>query len=136
MEANFSANFFGALRMIQAVLPIMRRQQAGHIINVSSIFCTYGLPGLGVYAATKSALETASEALAVEVAPWNIKITNYQPGLVATDLSRVYGDRLKDSGDPYAGWLEHCYAWVRQKGPKLESAEAVGRALAEIVEDP
>lgn len=136
MQANFNANFFGALRMVQAVLPIMRRQRAGHIINVSSIFCSYGLPGFGVYVATKSALETACEALAVEAAPWNIRITNFQPGPVATNLSRVYGDRLRADGDPYAGWLERGYAWVQQKAPPIESADQVAQGLGQIVEDP
>jgi NAD(P)-dependent dehydrogenase (short-subunit alcohol dehydrogenase family) len=135
MKENFDANFFGALRMIQAVLPSMRRQRAGHIINISSIFCSYGLPGFGVYIASKSALETACEALAVEVAPWNIRVTNYQPGPVATNLSRLYGDRLKSEGDPYAGWLERAYAWVQQKAPALESAEQVAEGLAQLVED-
>lgn len=136
MEANFNANFLGALRMIQAVLPSMRRQRGGHIINVSSIFCSYGLPGFGVYVATKSALETAGEALAVEVAPWNIKITNYQPGPVSTNLSRLYGDRLKTDGDPYARWLERGYAWVQQKAPEFQSAEQVAQVLSQIVESP
>lgn len=83
-EHLFDVNFFGALRLIQAVLPTMRHQKSGHIINISSGVGIYALPGLGVYSASKFAIEALSESLAATVSPWNIKVSIVEPGFVQT----------------------------------------------------
>ncbi len=82
----FGTNVFGLLGVIRAVLPHMRRQRAGHIINVSSVGGYAGFPGWGVYGATKFAVEGISEALAGEVAPLGIKVTVVEPGFFRTDF--------------------------------------------------
>jgi NAD(P)-dependent dehydrogenase (short-subunit alcohol dehydrogenase family) len=82
----FGTNVFGALGVTRAVLPHMRRQRAGHIINVSSVGGYTGYPGWGVYGATKFALEGISEALAGEVAPLGIHVTVVEPGFFRTDF--------------------------------------------------
>jgi len=82
LSEQFEVNVMGSLRMIQAVLPIMRKQDSGHIINVSSTYGVRAVPGLGGYAASKMALEGLTEALAAEVFPWNIKVSLVQPGTV------------------------------------------------------
>ena len=71
----FDVNFFGAFRLIQAVLPTMRQQRSGHIINISSGVGIYSLPGLGLYSASKFALEGMSESLAATLSHWNIKVS-------------------------------------------------------------
>jgi NAD(P)-dependent dehydrogenase (short-subunit alcohol dehydrogenase family) len=85
-ERLFGTNVFGLLGVTRAVLPHMRRQRSGHIINVSSVGGYTGYPGWGVYGATKFAVEGISEALAAEVAPLGIKVTVVEPGFFRTDF--------------------------------------------------
>ena len=82
----FGTNVFGLLGVTRAVLPHMRRQRSGHIINISSVGGYAGYPGWGVYGATKFAVEGISEALAGEVAPLGIKVTVVEPGFFRTDF--------------------------------------------------
>jgi NAD(P)-dependent dehydrogenase (short-subunit alcohol dehydrogenase family) len=77
---QMETNFFGALAVTQAVLPIMRAQKSGHIFQISSIAGLTGTAGLGIYNASKHALEGFSEALYQELKPLNIKITLVEPG--------------------------------------------------------
>jgi len=79
-RAQLETNFFGALAVTQAVLPHLRRRQAGHILQVSSIGGFNGTPGAGLYNASKFALEGFSEALAKEVASFGIRLTIVEPG--------------------------------------------------------
>lgn len=79
-KAQFETNFFGVVRMTQAVLPLMRQQQNGMIINIASIGSFIGLPFQGFYTASKFALEGFVEALRLEVRPYNIKVMNINPG--------------------------------------------------------
>jgi len=82
----FQINVFGLLRVTKAVLPHMRRQRRGHIVNLSSIGGLVGGPGWGIYNATKFAVEGISEALAPEVAPLGIGVTVVEPGPFRTDF--------------------------------------------------
>ncbi|MBS3903129.1 MAG: SDR family oxidoreductase [Anaplasmataceae bacterium] len=81
----FDVNFFGSLRLIQAVLPTMREQKSGHIINISSGVGVHSLPGLGLYSASKFAIEGLSESLAATLSHWNIKVSIVEPGFVKND---------------------------------------------------
>jgi NAD(P)-dependent dehydrogenase (short-subunit alcohol dehydrogenase family) len=82
----FGTNVFGLLSVTRAVLPHMRRQRWGHIINLSSVGGYTGYPGWGIYGATKFAVEGISEALAGEVAPLGINVTVVEPGFFRTDF--------------------------------------------------
>jgi NAD(P)-dependent dehydrogenase (short-subunit alcohol dehydrogenase family) len=84
-RAQIETNVFGALWVTQAVIPLMREQGAGHIVQISSIGGVAAFPGLGIYHASKWALEGFSEALSQEVAPFGIKVTLIEPGGYATD---------------------------------------------------
>jgi NAD(P)-dependent dehydrogenase (short-subunit alcohol dehydrogenase family) len=81
-------NFWGALRVTDAVLPIMRRQRHGHIINMSSLAGLVGMPGQGFYSASKFALEGYTEALSMEVEQFNIVVSLIEPGFFKTHLHR------------------------------------------------
>jgi len=87
-DQAMDANFFGVYRMCRAVLPAMRRQASGSIINVSSMLGFSGAAGYAFYSAAKFAVEGLSEALAAEVAPFGIKVTIIQPGPFRTDFRK------------------------------------------------
>jgi NAD(P)-dependent dehydrogenase (short-subunit alcohol dehydrogenase family) len=83
---QFETNVFGAIRMIQAVLPQMRGQGSGVILNLSSIAGIEAFPGSGYYAATKHALEAINRSLRLETAPFGIKVVAINPGPFRTDF--------------------------------------------------
>ncbi|WP_338730829.1 SDR family oxidoreductase [Mangrovimonas cancribranchiae] len=87
IKRNFETNFFGPLNVIKEVLPHMRQQQSGLIINVTSIAGYMGLPFRGVYSASKGALELITEAYRMELKPFNIEMTNVAPGDFATNIA-------------------------------------------------
>jgi NAD(P)-dependent dehydrogenase (short-subunit alcohol dehydrogenase family) len=103
-RAVFDTNFFGALRMIRAVLPAMRRRGSGMIVNVSSMSARLPAPFYGLYAATKQALEAVSEALRVELAPFGIRVLVVEPG--------NYRTRILDHALHAPGFTEDSPYWA------------------------
>ena len=87
MRNVFNTNFFGAIDMMKSVLPHMRTQQSGLIINITSIAGYMGLPFRGMYSATKGALELVTEAVRMEVKNFNIEVANIAPGDFATNIA-------------------------------------------------
>jgi short-subunit dehydrogenase len=83
---TFSVNFLAPIRLMQAVLPIMRQQRSGHILNISAIAGFYNEMGFSIYGGSKFALEGVSEALRSEVAPLGIKVTIVEPGPFRTNF--------------------------------------------------
>jgi NAD(P)-dependent dehydrogenase (short-subunit alcohol dehydrogenase family) len=83
-RAIFDTNLFGVLNVLRAALPVLRAQRSGHILQGSSYFGQTAIPGVGLLAATKYAVEGLTDALAEEVAPLGISVTLIQPGLTAT----------------------------------------------------
>ncbi|WP_372770100.1 SDR family oxidoreductase [Lutibacter sp.] len=87
MRNVFETNFFGPIEVMKAVLPQMRKQHSGLIINVTSIAGYMGLPFRGIYSATKGALEIVTEAIRMEVKSFGIEVTNVAPGDFATNIA-------------------------------------------------
>jgi NAD(P)-dependent dehydrogenase (short-subunit alcohol dehydrogenase family) len=83
---NFETNFFGAMSVIRASLPLLRAQGSGHIVNISAAAVISNYAGFSIYGATKWALEGVSESLAAELKPLGIKVTIVQPGPFRTDF--------------------------------------------------
>ena len=132
MEAirnNFETNLFGPIEVMKAVLPHMREQQSGLIINVTSIAGYMGLPYRSVYSASKGALELITEALRMEVKSFNIQITNIAPGDFATNIAsgRFHAPVIKGSAyeDSYSSILKMMDAHVDDGSDPIEMAEAV-----------
>ena len=92
-DEMLDVNIKGVLYGIAAVLPYMKRQNAGHIINVSSVAADKITPAMAVYSATKSAVRTLSEGLRQEVKPYNIRTTVISPGAIATELPNSTSER-------------------------------------------
>jgi short-subunit dehydrogenase len=102
MESNFKTNLFGPLVLIQEVLPIMRSQKSGLIINITSIGGYMGLPFRGIYSSSKGALGTVTEALRMEVKRFGIDVVTLAPGDYATDIAaRRHCTQLKESSPYY-----------------------------------
>lgn len=86
VRRNFDTNVFGLLNVSRAVLPVMRKQRSGHVINISSQGGYQAFGGFGIYCATKFAVEGLSEAMAQELAPLGVRVTVVDPGAFRTDF--------------------------------------------------
>jgi NAD(P)-dependent dehydrogenase (short-subunit alcohol dehydrogenase family) len=131
---NFETNFFGALEVIRAALPVLRAQGSGHLVNISAAAVISNYAGFSIYGATKWALEGVSESLAAELKPLGIKVTIVQPGPFRTDfiarsLERAeshIADYDRTSGK-FARFLETMAG--KQPGDPAKAAEAIIAAV-------
>ena len=130
-RAQIETNFFGALWVTQAVLPIVRAQKRGHIVQVSSIGGITAFPGLGLYHASKWALEGMSQSLAGELAPFGVHVTLVEPGGYDTDWSGASSQRAKPL-DAYNPVRDRVAAMRR--GVTRGDPEATGPAILKIVD--
>ncbi len=96
---QFDTNLFGHIRMIQAVLPHMRARKLGHIINISSLASLFSIPFQAHYSATKAAIKSLTESLAMELSPFGIKASTLSPGDINTSFNRnmmATGTKIQD----------------------------------------
>jgi NAD(P)-dependent dehydrogenase (short-subunit alcohol dehydrogenase family) len=131
-RAQFETNFFGVVRMVNAVLPLMRRQQRGHIINVSSLSGLSAIPFLGVYSASKFALEGYTEALRHELKPFNIHVSLTEAGFLRTSMMnhrQMAAHRLAE----YDPWRQRALNAIRAHEEKGPGPEVVAETLLAIV---
>jgi short-subunit dehydrogenase len=132
-KAQFETNLFGVARMIKCVLPIMRCQGSGQIVNVSSAVGLSPIPFTGFYSASKFALEAYTEALRHEVMPFNIKVSLVEPGSVKTQFwqnQQQASGRISDY-DPWRQRVTEVRQQFQQKGLEPTS---VAEAILRIVE--
>lgn len=130
----FEINVFGAIRMIQAVLPAMRARRAGHVVNITSVSGHAPWAGTGVYGASKYALECVGQTLAQEVAPFGIRVTNVAPGGFRTGFA---ASGLKVAAKDIADYEDGAHFARRsliagagaEKGDPARGAEAILAAL-------
>jgi len=127
----FETNFFGALRMVNAVLPIMRRQKSGHIINMSSLAGIIGVPYLGIYSASKHALEGYSESLRYEVRNFGVRVSLIEPGDIRTDL---LAETPQQNVSDYDGVRERVNAIHEANMRNGPPPEVVARAVLRLIE--
>lgn len=130
---QFAVNVHGVLHMLRAVLPTMRRQRGGHIMNISSIAGITGFDGASVYCASKYAIEGLSASLALEVAPLGIKVTAVEPGFFRTEFLDPSSVRYGATAiDDYAalGSVEQAYG--AYKGRQLGDPAKLAAAVVEL----
>lgn len=136
VRRNYDINVFGLLNVTRAVLPHLRRQRAGHIINLSSVGGLVGLGGWGLYGSTKFAVEGITEALASELAPLGIHATAVEAGYFRTNfLDKSSLTRAAQEIDDYAatvGKMREMATQVsyRQPGDPVKLAAAIVRLAA------
>ncbi len=138
IQEQMDVNFFGAIRVIQEVLPQMRAQKSGHIINISSEQGVYGQPYGSLYTASKAALESLSEALSLEVSAWNVQVSIVEPGPVATNFVVKLGSR-QVKNHPYQKINEMIAKSLEAKRePSLtcQTPLQIAECLLKVIEDP
>ncbi|KAI1160881.1 hypothetical protein F5B18DRAFT_474637 [Nemania serpens] len=102
VNAIFNTNFIGTLRTVKGVLPSMREHKTGTIVNISSSITFAPMPALGIYTATKSAVEAYTEVLQAEIAAFGIRVLLVEPGATATDFASDTGSGIRvESSEPY-----------------------------------
>lgn len=131
--AAFDTNFNGPLHVIKSVLPQMRKQKAGLIINITSIAGYMGLPYRGIYSATKGALEIATEALRMETKDFGVLFTNLAPGDFATNIAagRYHTPLLDDS--PYRKAYASALQQIDEHVDSGEDPILVAKAVFKII---
>jgi NAD(P)-dependent dehydrogenase (short-subunit alcohol dehydrogenase family) len=137
VRRQFETNVFGLVRMCQLVLPGMRRQAYGRIVNLSSMGGRLTFPGAGFYHASKHAVEALSDALRYEVAGFGVKVSVIEPGLIRTGFAGAAVGSMDGRDDgPYAGFEEAVARVTTQnyeRGP-ISRLGGEPEAVAEAVE--
>lgn len=134
IERQFQTNVFGTMHVTRAVLPLMRKQRRGHILNLASVGGFMGFDGASIYCAAKFAVEGFSESLALEVAPFGIKVTIVEPGFFRTDFldqkSVQYGSRKIADYAEFSSNSRSAYESYNHKQPG--DPAKLGRAIVEL----
>ncbi len=133
----YDTNVFGLIRVTQALLPYMRQQRSGHILNLSSIGGLAASPGWGYYQSTKFAVEGLTEALAAEVAPFGIHVTAIEPGPFRTDFLGRSGVEAAKRIPDYDATAGNARRYMDgQDGKQPGDPVRAVRAMIAVVESP
>ena len=130
-KSQFEVNFFGMVNMNRAILPIMRKQGCGRIVNISSVAAVAHIPFQAYYSASKAAIESYTCCLANEVKPFGISVTCVQPGDIATGFTDA---RRKSAvgDDIYNGRISRSVAGMEKDERNGMSPETAGNYIAKI----
>jgi NAD(P)-dependent dehydrogenase (short-subunit alcohol dehydrogenase family) len=129
---QFETNFFGVISVTQAVLPVMRKNRTGRIINMSSISGKFGFPGLSPYTASKHALEGFSESLSLEVKPFGIDVVLVEPGSYQTNIWSSIDNTTIKSDSPYHFYMERLLSEIESGKASHGNPHDVARLVAKI----
>lgn len=134
VRGQFETNFFGVIRVTGAVLPFFRRQRHGLIINIGSIGGLISVPFTGFYCATKFALEGMSEALRLELKPFNIRVVLLEPGDIQSGLTkhRIRAERSRHPG-PYEEQFKTTLRVIEDDENNGATTERVAEKIGEII---
>jgi len=138
MQEQFNVNVFGVLRICKAVIPTMRTQKSGIIINISSFLGKIGLPLLTLYNSSKYAVEGITDSLRYELKDFNIRVHSIMPGFFDTQFAR---DNLKtnfdtfDKNSPYADIVSNLAPIIVEQINNGNSAQEVAEMILDIIQD-
>jgi NAD(P)-dependent dehydrogenase (short-subunit alcohol dehydrogenase family) len=136
---QFETNFFGTVAMSKAVIPVMRRQKSGHIIQVASVAGHLGQPMLGAYCSSKFALEGWSESLRIETHSLGIRVVLVEPGAFETDIwtrNVMIGAGALDPNSPNKERSQRFAEFVKQSAKHRRDAGDVARLILTIAKNP
>ena len=138
IKTQFETNLFGLVRVIQAVLPTMRRQRSGRILNLSSGAGLFGYPGGSAYVSTKFAVEGLSESIAYELEPFGIKVILIEPGFIQTNFSNsmVVAKKAQDPTSPYSQMMQRIVASSNELAKNGSSADLVANVILDAATNP
>lgn len=130
-KAQFDVNFFGMVNVNRAVLPVMRENRSGRIVNISSVAAVAHIPFQAFYSATKAAIESYTCALENEVKPYGISVTALEPGDICTGFTQAR--RKSITGDEaYSGRISRSVTRMEQDEKNGMQPETAGRYIAKI----
>lgn len=130
-KKQFDVNFFGTVNVTKAVIPVMRKQGIGRIVNISSVAAVAHIPFQTYYSATKAAIESYTCCLANEVRPFGISVTAIQPGDISTGFTDAR-DKSYDGDDVYEGRISRSVAGMEKDERKGMSSDVAGDYIARI----
>ena len=135
IKAQFETNFFGAIRVMQRVIPIMRKQRSGTIVNVSSIAGRIGFPMGSAYVSSKFALEGLSESISYELKQFGIKIILIEPGVIKTNFALVTPKKAVNTNSSYSQLMnkleENLFSTIANGTSPKEVASVILRSITE-----
>ncbi len=136
-KAQLETNFFGAFRVCRAVLPVMRRQGGGHIVNISSLGGIVGLPYSGFYSASKFALEGLSEALRLETRRFGVRVVLVEPGDFHTNFTAARRMTRASANSPaYKEAVDRALAAQVKEELNVPGPEPIARLIERILRSP
>lgn len=138
IKAQYETNLFGLVRVIQAVLPTMRKQRSGRILNLSSGAGLFGYPGGSAYVSSKFAVEGLSESMAYELEPFGIRVILIEPGFVQTNFanSMVIAKKAQDPTSPYSQMMQRIAASSSELAKSGSSADLVANVILDAATNP
>lgn len=127
IKTQFETNFYGLIRTTQSILPIMRKQESGIIVNISSGAGRFGYPMGSAYVSTKFAVEGLSESLSYEVEPFGIRVILVEPGMIKTNFSNAsfIAKKSTDPTSPYAPLMKSMEKSISQLHENASSPQLV-----------
>lgn len=138
IKTQYETNLFGLVRVIQAVLPTMRKQRSGRILNLSSGAGLFGYPGGSAYVSSKFAVEGLSESMAYELEPFGIRVILIEPGFVQTNFanSMVIAKKAQDPTSPYSQMMQRIAASSSELAKSGSSADLVANVILDAATNP
>jgi NAD(P)-dependent dehydrogenase (short-subunit alcohol dehydrogenase family) len=137
IKEQYETNFFGLIRVTQAVLPIMRKQKSGVIVNISSGAGRFGYPGHSAYISTKFAVEGISESMSYELEPFGIKVVIVEPGVIRTNIvnTMVVARKSQDPNSPYSQMMQKMANTFEELMKNSSSPDLVANVVLKAFED-
>jgi NAD(P)-dependent dehydrogenase (short-subunit alcohol dehydrogenase family) len=137
IKAQYETNFFGLIRVTQALLPTMRRQKSGTIVNISSGAGRFGFPSGSAYVSTKFAIEGLSESMSYELEPFGIKVVIVEPGVIRTNFGNglVVAKKSQDPNSPYSMMMKKIANAFEQMTKNASSPDLVANVVLNAVKD-